>query len=99
MLFALGLLSIGTALTRPPLFGLLSNLTPENEQGATIGVAQSVGSLARIVGPVFATALLPLRAALPYVICALILFATTWLLLERFAAKTTPGAPGFAPKR
>ncbi len=54
MLLVLALLSIGSSLTRAPLFGLLSNLTPANEQGATIGVAQSAGALARIVGPIFA---------------------------------------------
>jgi DHA1 family tetracycline resistance protein-like MFS transporter len=57
MLLALALLAIGSGLTRPPLFGLLSNLAPANEQGATIGVAQSAGSLARILGPLFAATL------------------------------------------
>ncbi|HKI69908.1 MAG TPA: MFS transporter [Verrucomicrobiae bacterium] len=56
LLIALALLAIGTSLARPPIFGLLSNLTSEHEQGATIGVAQGSGSLARIVGPIFATA-------------------------------------------
>ena len=70
---ALGLLSIGTSLTRPPLFGMISNLTPSDEQGATIGVAQGAGSLARIAGPIFATTLLHYMPALPYVLCALIL--------------------------
>ena len=50
LLGALALLSVGSSLTRPPLFGLLSNLTSENEQGANIGVAQGAGSLARIIG-------------------------------------------------
>ncbi|HVY72339.1 MAG TPA: MFS transporter, partial [Verrucomicrobiae bacterium] len=53
LLIAVGWLAIGSGLTRPPLFGLLSNLTPADEQGATIGVAQSAGSLARILGPMF----------------------------------------------
>lgn len=57
LLIALALLSIGTNLARPPIFGMLSNLTPANEQGATIGVAQGCGSLARILGPIFATSL------------------------------------------
>lgn len=57
LLIALALLAIGTSLARPPIFGMLSNLTPANEQGATIGVAQACGSLARILGPIFATAL------------------------------------------
>lgn len=84
MLAALALLSVGTSLYRPPLFGLLSNLTSAHEQGANIGVAQGSGSLARILGPIFATGLLPVHQALPYVICAGILLATTALFMARF---------------
>jgi MFS family permease len=72
MLLALALLAVGSALTRPPLFGLLSNLAPANEQGATIGVAQSAGSLARILGPLFAVILYLRVAPLPYVTCGII---------------------------
>lgn len=84
MLGALALLSIGSSLTRPPLFGLLSNLTPPNEQGANIGVAQGAGSLARILGPVFATGLLPYHPPLPYLICTGVMLATTLLLVQNF---------------
>ena len=69
MLLVLVLLSFGSSLSRAPVFGLLSNLTPANEQGATIGVAQSAGSLARIVGPLFAATLYGHIPMLPYVIC------------------------------
>jgi len=83
LLLALGLLSIGTSLTRPPLFGMLSNLTPSAEQGATIGVAQGAGSLARIFGPVFATTLLVYSPPLPYLVCVIVLLATTALTVQR----------------
>jgi MFS family permease len=69
LLVALALLSIGSSLTRPPLFGLLSILTPAHEQGATIGVAQSAGSLARIAGPIFAATLFDHHPATPYLVC------------------------------
>jgi MFS transporter, DHA1 family, tetracycline resistance protein len=69
MLGALALLAFASSLTRAPLFGLLSNLTSANEQGATLGVAQSAGSLARIFGPMFASTLYLTHAALPYFIC------------------------------
>ncbi len=69
MLLALALLSIGSSLTRAPVFGMMSNLTSANEQGATIGVAQSAGSLARILGPLFAATLYVHVPALPYVVC------------------------------
>jgi MFS transporter, DHA1 family, tetracycline resistance protein len=92
MLGALALLSVGSSLTRPPLFGLLSNLTPEHEQGANIGVAQGAGSLARILGPVFATGLLPYRAALPYLVCTFILLLTSLILSQRFRGETATPA-------
>ena len=92
LLLALALLSVGTSLTRPPLFGMLSNLTPAHEQGATIGVAQGAGSLARILGPVFATALLPYSPPLPYLICAAVLLATTVLVVQRLGRKPQPAS-------
>ena len=70
LLGVLALLSIGSGLTRPPLFGLLSMLTPAHEQGATIGVAQSAGSLARILGPIFAGCVFQFHPSLPYLACA-----------------------------
>jgi len=98
MLLVLGLLAIGSQLTRPPLFGLLSNLTPENEQGATIGVAQGVGSLARIFGPLFAAPLYFHIQALPYVICGAIsilagLIAVAFLPSRRALATATAPTP------
>jgi len=92
MLAALALLSVGTSLTRPPLFGLLSNLTPAHEQGATLGVAQSAGSLARILGPLFATPLLSFLPPLPYLVCTAILLATTVLVVRGLHAQA-PSPP------
>jgi MFS family permease len=87
MLMVLALLSIGSSLTRAPLFGLLSNLTPANEQGATIGVAQSAGALARIFGPIFAAAIYVHIAALPYVVCGGISILAAALAGLRLMAK------------
>lgn len=88
LLFFLGLLSIGSSLTRPPVFGLISILTPAHEQGATLGVAQSAGSLARIIGPIAAGAFYQFRPSMPYVVCAVISLATAmlaWVALCRKA--------------
>ena len=75
----LGLLSIGSGLTRPPVFGLISIHTSANEQGATLGVAQGVGSLARVIGPIFASTLFFQHPSMPYVICgAISLFSAIW---------------------
>lgn len=93
MLVVLALLSVGTALTRPPLFGLLSNLTPDNEQGETIGVAQSAASLARILGPIFATTALHYLPPLPYLVCTLVLLATAAFFLQRMSAADSAPTP------
>jgi MFS transporter, DHA1 family, tetracycline resistance protein len=79
LLLFLGLLAIGSSLTRPPVFGLISILTPAHEQGATLGVAQSAGSLARIVGPIAAGACYQFRPSAPYVLCAAISLVTAAL--------------------
>ena len=72
LLLALALLAIGTSLNRPPTFGMISMLTPAVEQGSTMGVAQSAGSLSRIFGPIFAGFLFDFHPSLPYVICGII---------------------------
>jgi MFS transporter, DHA1 family, tetracycline resistance protein len=97
LLGALALLSVGTSLTRPPLFGLLSNLTSAHEQGANLGVAQAAGSLARILGPLFATTLLVYSPPLPYLICAAVLLATTVLTVQRLCRETQPSGGAVAP--
>lgn len=57
LLIALAVLAIGSGLNRAPVFGLISIRSSEHEQGTNLGVAQSFGSLARILGPVAATTL------------------------------------------
>jgi DHA1 family tetracycline resistance protein-like MFS transporter len=97
LLLALAILSVGSSLTRPPLFGLLSNLTPASEQGATIGVAQGAGSLARILGPIFATTLLHYVPPMPYLICTAILFCTSIPVYQRLCREQSTLLPGDAP--
>jgi MFS transporter, DHA1 family, tetracycline resistance protein len=86
LFLVLALLSIGSSLTRPPVFGLISILTPAHEQGAVIGIAQSAGSLARILGPIFAATLFDYSSALPYLVCSgicVIAGMVTWQRLCR----------------
>jgi MFS family permease len=100
LLAVLALLSIGSGLTRPPLFGMLSILTSAHEQGETIGVAQSAGSLARIFGPLFAGGLFHIHPTWPYVACGVISLVTgviAWMQLCKsetalIAAKANPSA-------
>jgi DHA1 family tetracycline resistance protein-like MFS transporter len=70
LLLILAVFAAGSGVNRPPTFGLISLRTSAREQGEVLGVAQSVASLARIVGPVFASVLYAYNAALPYFVCA-----------------------------
>jgi DHA1 family tetracycline resistance protein-like MFS transporter len=90
LLVLLGLLAIGSSLTRPPVFGMISNLTSAHEQGVTIGVAQSAGSLARIAGPIFAASLFTRIPQLPYVICAVVSFFTGLLAWQQLSKGYEP---------
>jgi MFS transporter, DHA1 family, tetracycline resistance protein len=90
LLLTLAVLSIGSSLTRPPVFGLISILTPAHEQGATIGLAQSAGSLARIIGPIFAAGLFQHHTALPYLICSGISLCAAFLVIQRLCGESQP---------
>ena len=50
-LLAMGGVAIASGLTTPSLSSLISTATPAEEQGGILGVYQSLGSLARAVGP------------------------------------------------
>ena len=49
---AMTVLAVGNGLMRPPNLGMISLLTPASEQGAAMGVTNSLASLGRIAGPV-----------------------------------------------
>jgi DHA1 family tetracycline resistance protein-like MFS transporter len=51
LLASTGLLAVGMGLTQPSLNSLISRRARPDEQGEVLGVNQSVGSFARIVGP------------------------------------------------
>jgi DHA1 family tetracycline resistance protein-like MFS transporter len=72
LLFVAAWLAIGSGLTRPPLFGLLSMLTAPSEQGAVLGVAQSAGSLARVIGPPLAGWMFDRHPSWPYLAVSVI---------------------------
>jgi predicted MFS family arabinose efflux permease len=50
-LLAMGVVAVGSGLSTPSLSGLASLVTPVDEQGGVLGIYQSLGSLARAVGP------------------------------------------------
>ena len=112
LIIAACILAIGSSLARPPIFGMISNLTSADEQGATIGVAQGSGSLARILGPIFATGLYSASSlphwltsmsnafthpgAFPYLTCGVICIVTGFFAFLRLS-KALP-APAAQPE-
>jgi predicted MFS family arabinose efflux permease len=86
LLMGIALLAVGSSINRPPTFGLISVLTPAQEQGVTMGIAQSAGSLARIIGPVFSATLFKENHIIPYVVCGMISLIAgvfAWHLLRK----------------
>ena len=57
------LIAIGQGLSYPALTALLSKIAPENERGSLLGMATSIGSLARFLGPLLSGYLYDLAGA------------------------------------
>jgi MFS transporter, DHA1 family, tetracycline resistance protein len=49
----IGILSFGTGINNPSIAGLLSRSSHADEQGGIMGIAQSMASLGRILGPIW----------------------------------------------
>jgi len=92
LLLALALISAGSGINRAPTLGLLSIVTPANEQGATLGVAQSAGTLGRIFGPLFATSIYALYPHAPYLAAAGIC-AIAAMLAAKFLRRPQTATP------
>ena len=67
-LVSLTLLSFGNALLTPTVSTLLTTLAPEDAQGKILGTNQSVGSLARVVGPAIGGLVYGWHYTYPYVL-------------------------------
>ncbi len=83
--FALGtiavmtLVPIGTALLFPNVSALVSHRAPRAEIGQTLGVQQSFGGMARVIAPLWATAVLEIDLAAPFFFSALVVAFVTVL--------------------
>jgi len=51
ILFCLGILTLGIAITNTFLPAFLTLFTPSNQQGQVMGFYESIGSISRIIGP------------------------------------------------
>jgi len=104
LVLALTLLALGMGAMQPTLNSLISRRAPPERQGEVMGVAQSVGALSRVLGPIVAGALFSgLGPSSPFlwgaVLVALSVFIG-WPLLRgsvpaaAVAARPQPPGPG-----
>jgi DHA1 family tetracycline resistance protein-like MFS transporter len=73
--FLLGLpLALGSGLINPTLSSLISKSANDKEQGATLGMSQGLGSLARALGPFSGLMTFAIQPEFPYLAAAFISF-------------------------
>lgn len=85
---AMTLLALGNGLMRPPNLGIISLVTPADEQGVSMGVTNSLASLGRIIGPAlggflygFASPVAPFISAGVMALIALVIVAMLYARL------------------
>ena len=69
---ALLIVAVGQGLLAPTLSTLLSRAVAATEQGGTLGLSQSLGSLSRAIGPIVAGTLFDSAQFLPYLLASLL---------------------------
>jgi len=83
------LVAAGSGVFSPSSSSLLSQSVPADRQGAILGVGQSVASLARIIGPSIAGALLDVHRSLPFALAATLLLVAAVLTTRVQQPSTT----------
>src|SRR5450759_1474270 len=82
LLIALGILSAGDGAVTPTLSTLLSFASPTEAQGETLGLAQGIAGLGRVVGPLLAGILFQLGGAgTPFLVGGILAALAAALLL------------------
>ena len=66
LLLAIAVTAVGNGLNTPSLSSLISRAASGEHQGGVLGVSQSMGALARVVGPLIGTWTLSFGISLPY---------------------------------
>lgn len=86
-LLALATMTIANGAIGPSLLSTLSLTAVANEQGALMGVHQSIGSLARFVGPLLGSVLYAMDVHMPYIVACVILVTCLLLIHQMFLSK------------
>jgi multidrug resistance protein len=82
LLAACAMLALGMGFNNPSLSSMVSRMTDPNDQGGVLGLAQSLGSLGRIVGPAWGGFLFDLFGpSMPYLSAATIMMVAFFVAL------------------
>jgi DHA1 family tetracycline resistance protein-like MFS transporter len=88
-LLAITIIALSNGLIMPAANAIVSKQAPSNQQGTVLGAMQSLGSLARTIGPLFSGVLYMIWYALPYftgTLLMLISFGISAVLLKKNSA-------------
>jgi multidrug resistance protein len=97
LLAALGVLSLGMGFNSPSLSSMVSRLTDANDQGGILGLASSLSSLGRVVGPAWGGYLYDAYGMRTPFVSAALLMAIAFTLSVVGLRKVTTGGPTTAP--
>lgn len=87
-LFITAILAIGSGFASPTLSSLISKLAPVAIVGGVFGITQSLGALARIIGPVLGNSLFEVYPWLPYAIAGSLMLVPI-VMSQRFKEPDT----------
>lgn len=99
LMFPLVLAAVGRGVAQPALMSLASLAAPPARRGSVMGVFQSAGSLARVIGPLAAGLLYDRAIAAPFLLAAVLLAAVAVLgrgLPGRLVGPAAVEEPGIA---
>ncbi len=88
----MSLVPIGTAMLFPSVSALVSHRVPSNQLGQVLGVQQSFGGMARVIAPVWATAVFQFGPTAPFFIAAGVVAFVTLLAFNVKHAVVGPEA-------
>ena len=91
MAIMMTILALGNGLMRPPNVGMISLLTPPDQQGVALGVTNSLASLGRILGPLIGVWLYGSSQNGPFVAAGGLAFLALLLILMNFAKLPSSG--------
>ena len=92
------LLGFTNGLSGPSMNSLISQRAPRELQGSIMGMNQSLGSLARVLGPMFANTLFSIKPSMPYLwggTLALVPAVMAWFVLKPLPNDKTSEAATF----